>query len=225
MIAPSEFERYLQSILDDSREDTQREVRDRYIPTLAELPLQVQTCASSKADSQEQQNERREQFAVLEALRKYAAEHVLLVGKPGSGKSTSLRRLLWEEAGRCLEAIEQSKSEIPPIPILIKLRDLSGSVLSAIQEKLELWLDLDEKTLKALFRDRRLLVLLDGLNELPDKAWQAVEQFRHLCADLKVPLIITTRELGSGLVQGITKKLEMLPLTETQMREFVQIGR
>ncbi len=86
MIAPSEFERYLQSILNVSREDIQREVRDRYIPTLAELPLQVQTCASSKADSQEQHKEKREQFAVLEGLRQYAQEHVLLVGKPGSGK-------------------------------------------------------------------------------------------------------------------------------------------
>ncbi|MEG4082549.1 HEAT repeat domain-containing protein [Microcoleus sp. POL10_C6] len=236
MIAPSEFQPYLQSVLDTSREDTKREVSDRYIPTLAELPLRVQTAISSKPDSQEQQQERRdkpdsqeqqqerrEQFAVLEGLRKYATDHVLLVGKPGSGKSTSLRRLLWEEARQCLEAIEEGKSEIPPIPILIELRGLKGSVLAAIQEKLKWWLYLDETTLIAFLRDRRLFVFLDGLNELPnEQAWQAVDEFRQVCVDLKVSLIITTRELGSGLVQGNVKKLEMLPLTEPQMQEFVR---
>lgn len=217
MIASSEFQRYLKSVL-----DTSREVSDRYIPTLAELPLQVQTAISSEPDSQEQQEERPKPLAVLEGLRKYATDQVLLVGKPGSGKSTSLRRLLWEEARHCLEAIEEGKSEIPPIPILIELRGLSDSVLAAIQEKLGWWLDLDEKTLKAFLRDRRLFVFLDGLNELPnEQAWQAVDHFRQVCVDLKVSLIITTRELGSGLVHGNVKKLEMLPLTEPQMEEFV----
>jgi hypothetical protein len=160
MITPSEFQRYLQSILDTSRKDIKREVSDRW--------------------------------------------------------------LLWEEAGHCLEAIEQPQSEIYPIPILIELHGLNGSVLAAIQEKLGWWLDLDEKTLKDLLRDRRLFVFLDGLNELPnEQAWQAVDQFRQVCVDLKVSLIITTRELGSGLIQGNVKKLEMLPLTEPQMKEFV----
>ena len=221
MIAPSEFQPYLQSVLDTSREDTQREVSDRYIPTLAELPLRVQTW-TLKPDLQGQPKKKREELAVLEGLRNYASDHPLLVGKPGSGKSTSLRWLLWQKAEQCLEAIEQSKTEIPPIPILIELRGLKGSVLAAIQEKLGWWLDLDEKPLKALLRDRRLLVLLDGLNELPNQqAWQEIEKFRQVCVDLRVPLIITTRELGSGLLQGNAKKLEMLPLTEPQMQEFV----
>jgi HEAT repeat protein len=223
MIGPSDFKHYLQSIIDAPRGSIQHEARDRYIPTLAELPLQVKTFRASKADLQDRQEEKPEQLAVLDGLRQYGSEHVLLVGKPGSGKSTSLQRFLLEEAENCLEAIEQGKTEIPPLPILIELRGLSGSILAAIQEKLGWLVDLDEQTLKALLRDRRLLPLLDGLNELPnEEAWQAVDQFRQVCVDLKVPLIITTRELGSGLVQGKVKKLEMLPLTKPQMWEFVQ---
>jgi predicted NACHT family NTPase len=223
MSAHSEFQRYLQSILDVSREGIQREVRDRYIPTLAELPLQVQTCASSKADSQEQQNERREPIAVLDGLRNYAPEHVLLVGKPGSGKSTSLRRLLWEEAGRCLEAIEHNLKNLPLIPVLVELRECrDGSVLRLIQKRLQrqrLRLKLEE--IEDLLFEGCFLLLLDGLNELPNQdAWQAVNDFRRNYPD--VPMVFTTRELGSGSGLGIAKKLEMLPLTKTQMREFVQ---
>ena len=222
MVAPNKFQSYLQSILNTSKKDIQQGGRDCYISTLAELPLQVQTTTSSTPDPQEQHKERQEQFTVLEGLRKYAPEGVLLVGKPGSGKSTSLRQLLCEEAERCVESNEQGKSEIPLIPILIELRNLSGSVLSAIQAKLEWWLDLEEKALKLLLRNQRLLVLLDGLNELSNReAWQEVEQFRQLCVELKVPLIITTREIGSDVLHGGIKRLEMLPLTERQMQNFV----
>ncbi len=45
-----------------------------------------------------QASEKVEQLPVLEGLRKYQDNHVLLVGRPGSGKSTALQRLLWEEA-------------------------------------------------------------------------------------------------------------------------------
>jgi len=217
MVALSEFQAYLQSVI-----NTLQEGRDRYISTLAEVPLQVQTTKSFTSKRQERQEEKREQLAVLEGLRKYAQTHVLLVGKPGLGKTTSLRQLLWEEAECCMEAIKQGKNEIPPIPILIELRNINDPLVTRIQKKLNPWLDLDENTVKALLRNRQLLVLLDGLNELPnEQAWKEVDYFRQLCIDLNIPLIITTRELGSGLVYGDIKKLEMLPLTKPQMQEFV----
>ncbi|MDX2239860.1 MAG: hypothetical protein NW224_04165 [Leptolyngbyaceae cyanobacterium bins.302] len=219
MVAFKEFQPYLQSVINALQRDTQQ---GRYVSTLAGLPLRVQTHESSTSKRQEQQEEKREQIAVLEGLRKYAPNHVLLVGKPGSGKTTSLRKLLWEEAERCIQVIVQAEIEIPQIPVLIELRNLRSSVLGAIQEKLSWWLNLDDQRLKSFLRDQRFLILLDGLNELPsDQAWKEVDQFRQLCTELNIPLIITTRELGSGLFDGGITKLEMLPLTETQMREFV----
>ncbi|WP_404784571.1 HEAT repeat domain-containing protein [Altericista sp. CCNU0014] len=225
MIEPGDFQPYIQSILDSSHKDG--DWGDRYILTQAELPLRVQTYESSSNDleqSQSTEKKQREQFAVLDGLRKYAPEQALLVGKPGSGKSTALRRLRWEEANRCAQAIEQNQEAIPPIPVLLELRSLGGSVLELLRETLE-WsgVDLEERALKALLREKQFLLLLDGVNELPhDAAQKAVSKFRQLCASARVPLIFTTRELGAGFDLGISRKLEMLPLSEPQVREFVQ---
>jgi HEAT repeat protein len=225
MIEIGNFQPYIQSILDSSQKDG--DWGDRYIPTQVELPLRVQTYESSSNELEQPlsvEQKQREQFAVLDGLRKYAPEQVLLVGKPGSGKSTALRRLRWEEAERHAMAIEQNQDIIPPIPVSLELRSLGGSVLELLRETLE-WsgVDLEEKTLKTLLREKQFLLLLDGVNELPnDAARQAVGKFRQFCASAKVPLIFTTRELGAGFDLGVSRKLEMLPLSESQVQAFVQ---
>jgi DNA replication protein DnaC len=105
-------ERYLQSIVND--EDLS-EWQECYTPTTLEgrkpppkqkfssrLKLKVESVKPAEKEALEASNpgqrEQVEQLDVLEGLRKYAPEHVLLVGKPGSGKSTSLEWLLWNEA-------------------------------------------------------------------------------------------------------------------------------
>ena len=44
-----------------------------------------------KKKQEKQEQEKKERLPVLSGIRKYAAQHVLLVGKPGSGKSTFSR--------------------------------------------------------------------------------------------------------------------------------------
>ncbi len=219
MIDLVQLKSYLESVLKNLPQDLIS--RENYIPSWADLPLKVQ--ASKSSSSNQEQQQKKIKYLVLEGLRKHIFEQVLLVGKPGLGKTTALLQLSREEAEKCLEAINQNKDEIPQIPILIELRNLNTSVLAKIKEKLEWWIDLDDKDLKKLIRDRKLLVLLDGLNELPNSsAFQEVEEFRQLCNNFKTSLIISTRELGSTLIQGEMKKLEMLPLTEPQIRDFVK---
>jgi len=104
---------------------------------------------------------------VLEGIRKYAAEHVLLVGRPGSGKSTALVRLLLDEAQKALVDPQAT------IPVLVELRYLPSeanqtSVIDRIQafiHKHDPSLNLDEAATKSLLRQERLLLLCDGLNE------------------------------------------------------------
>ncbi len=74
------------------------------ISPLLDLGLMVQTVAEEK--QRERPEEKIERLTVLEGLRKYAPNHVLLVGRPGSGKSTALARLLLEEAERLRLSLE-----------------------------------------------------------------------------------------------------------------------
>jgi predicted NACHT family NTPase len=66
--------------------------------------------------------EKIERLGVLEGLRKYSSDHVLLVGRPGSGKSTALVRLVLEEAQRSREAREASE-RTPLNPPLVREED------------------------------------------------------------------------------------------------------
>ena len=150
-----DFEPYLQAILAD---DDYREWQEVYTPTTVEdrrrmlaqdaatvsqrrfssrLKLRVETV---KLDKQEQGNqpdgtpepqEQVEQWDVLAGLRNYAAEHVVLIGKPGSGKSTSLERLLWEEAENALD------DPTARIPVLVKLRRCTGTIEGLIRDFLK----------------------------------------------------------------------------------------
>jgi predicted NACHT family NTPase len=158
--------------------------------------------------------EKIERFPVLEGIRKFVREHgqVLLVGRPGSGKSTTLARLLLEEAGA-----DQY------VPVLVELRFLSNStILDRIQAFFQRHdLLLDRTQIEDLLFHRRLLLLMDGLNELPSEAARLdVAKFRQDYP--KVSMIFTTRDLSLGGDFGLERKLEMQPLTEAQMQAFVR---
>ena len=188
--------------------------------------LMVQTVVK---ETQEREKEKIERFSVLEGIRKYADQQVLLVGRPGSGKSTALARLLLEEATtqnpeapQTSEVLKTSEvSAHPPrIPILVELRYWQGSLSDLIHNAIAR----HDPTLKAIPLDRLLtsaLLLFDGVNELPSEpARTELIAFRH--NHPKLPMIFTTRDLSLGGDLGIERKLEMLPLTEPQMQAFIR---
>ncbi len=108
MAAPysTNFQRYLESVcttyqrwwslytLTDAV--SQQQVGQEKLPSVFDFGLMVETVKpqSERGEAREET----ERLPVLDGLRKYAARHVLLVGRPGSGKSTALARLLVEEA-------------------------------------------------------------------------------------------------------------------------------
>ncbi|NET43386.1 HEAT repeat domain-containing protein [Okeania sp. SIO2B3] len=237
--------------LTDVRGKKSLEQRQNISPLL-DLALMVQT-VESEEKQRERPEKKIERLTVLEGLRKYAPNHVLLVGRPGSGKSTALARLLLEEATKLisplspkeesplsppLERGEIREGEIrrdtpplqrgvggdkPKIPILIELRYSQTSILSRIQafiHKHHPTINIDTATLETLLRQGEFLLLFDGFNEMASEA--ARQQVRIFRQDYpQTAMVFTTRDLSLGGDLGIEKRLEMQPLTESQMREFV----
>ncbi len=231
-----DFQPYLESILnhEDYREwqevytSTTVEDRKRLCEeNLAKSPQRKFSChlklrleTVKLSELQEEITERQEQIEqldVLAGLRKYASDHVLLIGKPGSGKSTSLEWLLWEEADQVLKQAANVK-----IPVLVKLRRCTGTIEVLIQDFCRSHqLPLTIAEIETLLDQGKLLLLLDGLNELPEAFRTNMANFRDRYR-ASTPMIVSTRELSIGGNLNIAKTLKMLPLTESQMREFVQ---
>ncbi|MGJ5676758.1 MAG: HEAT repeat domain-containing protein [Nostochopsis sp.] len=224
-----DFQTYIQSL---SEERTYKDWQDLYTPTDAidrqrlepkksrrrlDLSLMVQTVPQQQ-EGEAPDREKIERLNILEGLRKYAASHVLLVGRPGSGKSTALERLLWEEAEK-----GKHKELNQKIPVLVELRRYKTSVLDLIRDFLTRHnLDLNRTEIENLLFTGRFLLLVDGLNELPnEEARRDLNGFRQKYHRV-TPMIFTTRDLGIGNDLGIEKRLEMQPLTKAQMQQFVR---
>lgn len=96
---------------------------------------QIVKILPTRKSEEKQEQEKNEQIPVLEGIRKYAPQHVLLIGKPGSGKSTALARLLLEETKQASSHLSSTLNQNQvKIPILVELRYYSTSVLDLIRD-------------------------------------------------------------------------------------------
>jgi len=236
-----DFQPYLQAILAD---EDYREWQEVYTPTTVEdrrrmpaqdtatvsqrrfssrLKLRAETVKLDKQEQGDQPNgtqaptERVEQWDVLAGLRNYAADHVVLIGKPGSGKSTSLERLLWEEAEKALQDPNAR------IPVLVKLRRCTGTIEGLIRDFLvghQVALEIAQ--IEELLRQGKFLLLLDGLNELPEAFRIEVANFRDRYRRT-TPMIVSKRDLSVGGTLGIdTKSACQNPFTKIVQIMFIQ---
>lgn len=193
------------------------------------LDLRVQTVTekpeSEGGRAEGQKPVQVEQYSVLEGLLPYAPERVLLVGKPGSGKTTALGQVLRVCARIGLGEMDPipgfSDTLRQKIPVLLRLRDLRTTAHTLLKDSMgSFGLILEDIELESLLKQGSLLLLLDGVNEIRNPELR--EDLRLFLGRFRAnPVIATTRDLNRAVDLGIEKKLTLQSLTSTQMQQFV----
>ncbi|WP_159461564.1 HEAT repeat domain-containing protein, partial [Thermoflexus hugenholtzii] len=142
-------------------------------------------------------------------------ENLALLGEPGAGKSTALRFI-----GLCFARAEENwhiarlRVQRPYVPILLNLQARAHPIAEketlwdALRMEVREWLQCPEDEAEALLRagqqDLGLLVLLDGLDEVPEGLRGAVRERIQRFADSGAGwVILASRPAGFQPLRGL----------------------
>jgi formylglycine-generating enzyme required for sulfatase activity len=144
-----------------------------------------------------------------------------LLGDPGSGKTTTLWRLCYDYA----TAAQQDPQK--PLPVLVNLGGYAGS--GPFYVYVGHHLDPLAPYLETYRAAGRLILLLDGLNEMPQAGYkERVGRIRKVLDRWPEEMVVVTcRALdyaalsGTGEKLGRLQKVEVSPLDEARIRTFL----
>ena len=120
---------------------------------------------------------------IFKILEKGKDVMTLVEGSPGIGKTTFCLKLAYDSThGKIPTEYSFPKFEVV---LLLKCRDIDGNIMDTIREQL-LPRDIEEKVvekllhfLKDIHNQERILIILDGLDELPEKSRHHVDELLH----------------------------------------------
>lgn len=143
---------------------------------------------------------------------------LVILGDPGAGKTTTLWKILSDHA---LQAKDDAKA---PLPLLVRLGSLGSGELEA---SLKAALGPLAEYYDNLLREKRLVFLLDGLNEMPAAHHEAnlgaIKILSEQCRREKTLLAVTCRELDytGSLDLNLPGRVTIQPLDPPRIRRFV----
>lgn len=166
---------------------------------------------SNNTDNEEEQDEDEDEdySEVLTPITKVILNNsrIVLLGDPGSGKSTVVNYLMQMFCNRCIQG------DVCIIPYLVKLKDIHS--INDWKENISVFstdMEFAEK-----LHNGNIMLFFDGLNEIPFTAYTDIvnEIKAFIEENYNAPLLITTRKYGY-------KKI--FDLDEYQIHEFDEIA-
>lgn len=163
-----------------------------------------------------------------EAVDKYPC--IILLGDPGSGKTTALEHLAYEFTAESLRAGEP---DILPLPLRLSEFGPGMTVPAFIEQ---VWGGLPDTghwgapelaaNLPRLLEEGRLFFLFDALNEMPRTGYkertQLLRQFIDKWSVRGNRFLVTCRVLDYGEELSGLQRVEIQPLNEAQIQTFIQ---
>ena len=164
--------------------------------------------------------ELREILELDPAVHPWVTRRWVILGDPGAGKTTLLRHFT------ASLALEPSQPWVPIFQSLPKLLRSDEFLLDPIGRRMERLGQSGERlkaVLERLGREGRLLVLLDGLDEVPRQQREEAEEILRGLADCwpASPLVVTSRPIGYRQPAPGFLELTLLPLDDSRRREFL----
>lgn len=157
-----------------------------------------------------------------------ANRRALVLGEPGSGKSTSLARLALDLARNGMLPWRWNR----PMPVLARLGTFpGGELLPLLKETMQLEGGNGEALgngITGLVKKGRVILLLDALDEtLGERREQALTEIQKLLESpiyRKVPIVITsrTREDPGGRLAGL-QVFEIQDLSDQAVHTFIEV--
>jgi predicted NACHT family NTPase len=198
-----------------------RNISEIYI----DLKIQLQAKRYRSNDIQEKK------FTIEEIL-KNTQHHLVLLGGPGAGKTTTIKHI-------CQLVLNNGDELLYDFPILINLRDLtdSESIFSKLKTILGLEIaskqqdksssientQLRERYILSYLNSFKAIVILDGLDEVhPSRLQNFHLEIKSLMSNLQNSLVIlTSRSASYNFSIENSNEYELCDLNDEQISEFV----
>ena len=164
---------------------------------------------------------------------KSSPNRLAIVADPGYGKTTLTRYLALSYS--CPTYAEKGAAKL--LPVLLRFRDIHGSIQSETQPNLDALvvqrikglpkgseLSVTEPWMKQQLKDGKCLVMLDGLDEVPDARRETLSRWANRqMQEYSSFFILTSRPHGydPSLFQGV-RQLGILDFTNDQKRAFLE---